>query len=205
MALFVLTGINTFFGASNDVPFWKNERGSVRYEVALSPNEAYQKDSIFNEKMGKYEICYVQQMTVFVPKEDIKALEKETGYEWIFALTSMVYGIIGMGAFIILIAAIVNFWCLLKKIRKGEIFSEEIISRLNKLGWEFIAIASCILAMTLFDQFEKNMLIQLSGYDIVNIDTELCFDALMSGLVVLIVTEAVKQGKKMKEEQELTI
>lgn len=148
-------------------------------------------DSILNKKTGEYLIAEYETIHVFSKKP----------------ISSFMNLLLFIGYSIVIISSIillVSFYKVIMLIKAGSFFDMTTIRKLRRMGISF-----CVLAITkdttqYFSSLEIAELVDISGYSIVS--GEWFSSSLwIYGLISLLVAESFAFGRKLKEEQDLTI
>ena len=104
----------------------------------------------------------------------------------------------------IFVYLIVVFVKLMRLFIRSQVFEQKIISLLNHIGVAFLVLAVISTAWNFGRTYLASHLIDIEGLK-VNYQHCIEWSNLLLGLVVLVITEILRQATTIKEEQDLTI
>ena len=152
-------------------------------------------DSIDNAKTNEREAVSYRSITVQVPSE--KARPATAYSNTLLAIGSILYGIGILGFWIIFIITI-------RSVKRGEVFLLNVASHLM-MAAIFLLVAYAAQWVFIWAAYERAIeLVAIADYEIVpnyEYDNSLLYIAF--GLMLL--SQIIKQGKELKDDQELTI
>jgi hypothetical protein len=105
---------------------------------------------------------------------------------------------------------IIGLWILflvvkiLKSLQKSDVFDRQNIKRINKIGFFMLFTGVAISVLQFINIFSAQYLVDLSNYEF-SYAKSIDFNAIIMGLIILIMNEVMKSAIEIKEEQDLTI
>ena len=172
---------------------------SVGYKkVTLVSNEDYLfQDSILNKTNNTY-------IPLHYPKIDVIAVEDE-GKSLLEILLFIPLMICILLFIPIMFYIPVLFYKLMISIYKGNIFTEENIERINRLGYIFLFFYGVAILLAFYSIMEERSLVSVENYRHQSIDFLKSANVLLFAVITLLIGKVMKKALIMKEEQELTI
>lgn len=152
-------------------------------------------DSILNKATNNSIPVRIEKMEVFYEFRNGQPL-------WsIFAMIFLMF--LALPILVLLILIPIQFYKLIFSLYKNNVFTQENVNRIQKIGIFYIIIYAYILAFSFYQYFLVRSVIDLENYEIVR--PNLASESLLIGLVALIFATVLKRAIVMKEEQDLTI
>jgi len=151
-------------------------------------------DSLVNKHSGQKIGIQATEIVAALPL-DTKSIQSK----WLDGITTLLSF---FWLFIVLYIP-VQYYSLIKSLKKDIIFTKATILRIQRIGFSLISLYFLILAFNYLYYRLIQSIFQFSEYDIIKSKTELIW--LVLGIVFLLIAEIISRGLKLKEEQELTI
>ena len=159
-------------------------------------NAAYA-DTLYNNVTQSNVPARLTQVVVNMNRKDVKEHCSFALYDIIMTTSTFIYYICCVWFFI-------QFLLLFRAVKRGEIFEHKIEKWLKRSGILLIIIFICSLAFDLITFYLAKNCLDPTNYEVV-FSGDCNMMTLYTGVGMLIFSEILAMGRKMKEEQELTI
>ena len=93
---------------------------------------------------------------------------------------------------------------ILRSLQNSEVFERINIRRINRIGLMLLVIGLCSTVLQFIQLVSASQLVQLEHFSF-SFSRVVDFEALVMGLVILLMNEVLKFSVSMKEDQDLTI
>ena len=151
-------------------------------------------DSIYNKRTGEYEPMMLNAVVVNSPKTD----------KMKFAAHTIGISVLGLLAFVALAVCLFFFFKIVMAVNRGEIFTNKMERWLNVCGILLIVDYVIEWAMLLILYFQNKAIFEFANYNVV-VTQMPSLTILLAGMGTLLIAQIFAIGRRMKEEQELTI
>lgn len=121
---------------------------------------------------------------------------------------NILQGVLYFVALIIIIGLIYipfAYFSIIKSITRGQLMDKRVVRKSSKIGWILIMYSFLEVAIKLVETQIARTQIQLKDYEIVYHFGFSYYALFILGLIILILSEILRESLKLKEEQELTI
>lgn len=174
---------------------------------AISTNEFLMLDVKVNNP-EYFDSSHVNQLTgerVLIRPSNVSVLLNSMPEEpsWWLAVR-VLYGVL---LFAVLVLGIIIPFLVIKILRSlqnSEVFDRINIKRINRIGLVLLSIGFCSTVLQLIQLISARQMIQLEHFSF-SFARIVDFEALIMGLVILLMNEVLKFGVSLKEDQDLTI
>lgn len=135
---------------------------------------------------------------------DFKSQFKQWGIDWAFKLNFPNVSSGGLVALPFAFMATLNFFRLFCRLKDGHLFEGQTIKYLENAGKWWVALG---IALIIYQFLEPVILFVIFSHHDLNIQLNLNNggDQILTGLVVFFIAWLLREGQKLKEEQELTV
>lgn len=172
---------------------------SVSYKkITLVSNDEYLfRDSILNKTNNTY-------IPLHYPKIDVIAVEDKgkSLVEILLLIPLMIFLLFLIPAMLYIP---VLFYKLMISIYKGDIFTEENIERINKLGYILLFIYVVVILLAFTSIMNERSIVSVENYHHQSINWLKSSTLLLFAVITLLIGKVMKKALIMKEEQELTV
>lgn len=184
-----------FLGYSQSASGMENEKPYSVQMVSLSPKSDKMLtfgDSIFNAQTHETVGMAVHSASI------------QTSTELSSSPLMFVNAALAICLMVSLTWVLILFMKILKGVNRNEIFCEKLEKRLARCGWLIIISYFLKMSFSVIAYIEAEKCFAFENYDVTlgNVPSIL---TLLAGLGLLVVSEIFVMGRKLKEEQELTI
>lgn len=174
---------------------------------AISTNEFLMLDVKVNNP-EYFDSSHVNKLTgerVLIRPSNVSVLLNNMPEEpsWWFVVR-VLYGVLLFTVFVL--GVIIPFLAIkiLRSLQNSEVFDRINIKRINRIGLVLLSIGFCSTVLQLIQLISAQQMIQLEHFSF-SFARIVDFEALIMGLVILLMNEVLKFGVSLKEDQDLTI
>ncbi len=155
-----------------------------------------------------FDTAHVNQLTgeqVLIRPSNVSVLVKTMPEEpsWWFSVR-VLYGVLLFAVLVLGIMIPFLVIKILRSLQNSEVFDRINIKRINRIGLVLLSIGFCSSVLQLIQLVSASQVIQLEHFSF-SFARVIDFEALIMGLVILLMNEVLKFGVSLKEDQDLTI
>ncbi len=155
-----------------------------------------------------FDTTHVNQLTgerVLIRPSNVSVLVNTMPEEpsWWFAVR-VLYGVLLFAVLVLGIMIPFLVIKILRSLQNSEVFDRINIKRINRIGLVLLSIGFCSSVLQLIQLVSASQVIKLEHFSF-SFARIVDFEALIMGLVILLMNEVLKFGVSMKEDQDLTI
>lgn len=199
-AAYIMMLMSSFAQGWDDFRLGFEEGQSMEWKtffLDLKPKDGFNSfpDEIVNEISGDKLKFRSDNAQIQIPSKDIKYK-----YSGLYFTAEIILSLL---IFFIVFYIPVQFFKLMRSLIREVVFDKGNIKYLRKTGFALLLFYVSSLAFNMISYFENKLLFDFYGYKIQITETDLIW--LLLGIVMLLFSEILSQGSKIKEDQDLTI
>lgn len=177
-----------------EAPF-RTLHGRHHTSISIDSREPVQE---INLKTGETLFVIDNNVTIYEYSNELFEVE---GY---LGILEIILDIVMWFVVILYFYLIVQFVMIIRSFTRSEVFEKRVVRRLKHIGIGFIVMSVFGTLWNIGRTYLVGQLIDIERFDI-HYRTTIEWDSLIMGLIIIVMTEIVKQALVMKEENDLTI